>query len=110
MASAASQVWIMDSPRCSRGDVLPEITAYRMARVGGGMRLGADRLQRLVDRATKEAARQGHKLGLFGIEIRNDQGQWQAAVTSCQSCGEIAALDLTERPYLFGRALERKCK
>lgn len=70
-----------------------------------GMRQTLRRLQRMTDQAVREAAALGHRLGKFEIEI-----EWQAGVTSCGTCGMLAALDLTESPYLFGRALKRKCQ
>lgn len=70
-----------------------------------GLRRSLGRLRRLTDRAVKDAARLGHKLGKFEIEEK-----WQAAVATCGKCQEYAAVDLTESPYLFGRALKRKCK
>jgi len=63
------------------------------------------KLQRLADQAVRNAAALGHKLGGFEVEE-----EWQAAVATCDRCRLIAAIDLTESPYLFGRALKRKCK
>lgn len=70
-----------------------------------GLRRTLRRFQKYAERASREAARLGHKLGTFGFEEEH-----QAAVTNCRSCGEIAAVDLTESPYLFGRALTQQCK
>lgn len=63
------------------------------------------KLNRMTDRAAKEAARLGHRTGSWEVE----EG-WYAAVATCKRCDLIAAIDLTESPYLFGRALKRKCK
>ena len=71
----------------------------------GGLRRSLRRLQRLSDQAVREAAKLGHQLGGFDIEE-----EWQAAVATCGNCRLIAAVDLTESPYLFGRALKRKCQ
>lgn len=81
----------------------PEPGAATRTRIG--LRRTLRRLQRMADQAVRDAAEHGHHLGTFGIEV-----DWQAAVANCRSCGELAALDLTESPYLFGRALKRKCK
>lgn len=70
-----------------------------------GMQRSLRRLRRLADQARREAACNGHEIGAFEIEI-----EWHAAVATCKRCGCIAAIDLTESPYLFGRALKRKCK
>ena len=63
------------------------------------------KLNRMTDRAAKEAVRLGHRIGSWEVE----EG-WDAAVATCKRCRLIAAIDLTESPYLFGRALKRKCQ
>ena len=63
------------------------------------------KLNRMTDRAAKEAVRLGHRIGAWEVEE-----DWLAAVATCKRCHLIAAIDLTESPYLFGRALKRKCK
>ena len=55
--------------------------------------------------ASRQAEALGHDLGPFELEAR-----WYATVATCKRCRLIAAVDLTESPYLFGRALKRKCK
>ena len=63
------------------------------------------RMKRLEGQARTAATALGHDLGPFDIEVR-----WQAAVATCKRCRLLAAVDLTESPYLFGRALKRKCQ
>jgi len=70
-----------------------------------GMQRSLRRLRRLADQARKEAGCNGHELGTFEIEV-----EWHAAVATCRRCRLLAAIDLTESPYLFGRALKRKCQ
>ena len=69
------------------------------------MKRSLRRLHRLGDQARKEAECLGHELGPFTIEAK-----WYAAVATCKRCRLLAAIDLTESPYLFGRALKRKCQ
>jgi len=70
-----------------------------------GVKRAKRRMQRLSGEARTQAAALGHDLGTFEVEA-----EWHAAVATCKRCHLIAAVDLTESPYLFGRALKRKCK
>lgn len=70
-----------------------------------GLQRQLRRLERMEMVASRQAEALGHDLGPFELEAR-----WYATVATCKRCRLIAAVDLTESPYLFGRALKRKCK
>jgi len=63
------------------------------------------KLRGMAGQAARNAAALGHRLGGWKVEE-----EWYAAVATCKRCDLIAAIDLTESPYLFGRALKRKCQ
>ena len=73
--------------------------------VEGGMTSRRRKLQQMIDQAARNAVALGHRLR--GVDVEED---WTAAVATCGRCRLLAAIDLTESPYLFGRALERKCQ
>lgn len=64
----------------------------------------AKRLRNLAERATEQGTLLGHDLGTFEPE----QG-WHSAVTTCKRCDKLAAIDWTERPYLFGLVYQARC-
>lgn len=63
------------------------------------------RLQSRADEAARKAAKHGHRIGRFDVEM-----EWSAAVATCLVCGVIAAVDMSEAPYIFGSAVKVKCK
>lgn len=65
---------------------------------------GNPRLDKAVENAELRAGRLGHSLGSFDPDIPH-----VAAVASCGRCDELAGVDLSEAPYLFGHAIERPC-
>lgn len=67
-------------------------------------RFGNARLDRAVEDAGQRAGRLGHALGAFDPDVPN-----VAAVASCGRCDELASVDLSEAPYLFGHAMDRPC-
>lgn len=68
-------------------------------------RFGSARLDRAVEDAEERASRLGHALGAFDPDVPN-----VAAVAFCVRCDELASVDLSEAPYLFGHATDRRCE
>lgn len=64
----------------------------------------AKRLRRLAAEATRQGTALGHDLGDFEPE-----DGWHSAVTTCRRCHRLAAVDWTERPYLFGLVYRGRC-
>lgn len=63
------------------------------------------RLRKLAAVATREGTALGHDLGPF----EPDSELSQSAVATCRTCGRFAAVDWTERPYLFGLVYRGRC-
>lgn len=63
------------------------------------------RVERLRSHAVRMAREHEHDLSPFRFE---EDGT--AAAAGCERCWMVAAIDATEAPHLFGRALTEKCK
>ncbi len=63
------------------------------------------RLMKYTEQAEAAMVALGHTPGAWEIE----EG-WHAVVTECGRCRMLAAIDLTEKPYLFGKAYKQRCK
>lgn len=70
-------------------------------------RKGADNTSRVRGLMMK-AALMSRGLGHYPRRswTRDDES---GAVTSCVGCGEIIAVDLSEKPYIFGRGVQYSC-
>ena len=62
-------------------------------------------LRKVMDQGIAQAVKLGHKIGHVEVE-----DGWHAAVAACLVCDLIVAVDISEEPYIFGRAPKKKCK
>lgn len=76
-----------------------------MEEVGYIMRKERAPMNTHVSRAMRLEALLGHVFRLWQYEEEKT-----AAVTTCQRCEKLAAIDLGEQPYLFGLAFRGPCR
>lgn len=70
---------------------------------------GEARARARMERMRARAESAMHRLGHVPAEWE-DEDRFHATVTACKRCHRLAAIDLTERPYLFGRAYAEHCR